>query len=211
MAKHIGRRLEKYIKAKIYGLKLKNRRFSIISNNCWGTFIYKQFGVPYQSPFINTLIYGPDYIGLLENLSAELLSKLTFIDKTQSKYREELIKAGYYELNYPIGLLDGRFELHFLHYEEESYARECWLKRCNRIDYSRLIVKFSDSNLFDRDMAERFEKLPFSNKVCFTAKPNPDLSSIVYLDAFKQRGAVIDEWKKYAKHYDLYQVINKLR
>ncbi|WP_375752232.1 DUF1919 domain-containing protein [Vibrio sp. HN007] len=210
MSDKLGRRLEKYVKSRIMRLKLTNIEFSIISNNCWGTFVYKQFDLPYQSPFINLLIYGPDYIALLEKLSPELLQKLTFISKEESKYKEELIKAGYYQLSYPIGLLDGKYEIHFLHYDNEDEARSKWLKRCNKINYEKLIVKFSDSNLFDDGMAKQFENLPYKNKVCFTAKPYENFQSIVYLDFFKGKEAVIDEWKKFWSSYNLYKVINQL-
>ncbi len=210
MLKRFGRRIEKYLKSKLMRFKISNQEFSIISNNCWGTFVYKQFDLPYQSPFINALIYGPDYISLLEELTPELLKKITFIEKDDSKYKQDLIEAGYYELDYPIGLLDGKYEIHFLHYEEVEDARNKWLTRCERINFDKLIVKFSDSNRFDQKMAERFDALPFENKVCFTSKPY-SFKSFVYIEHYKDQGAVVDEWKKGWKLYDVYKVINSLK
>ena len=70
----IGRNIEKYTKAKINRLRINQDDFTIVSNNCWGTFIYKKFGLNYQSPFINLLIFAPDYIELLENFSLNILN-----------------------------------------------------------------------------------------------------------------------------------------
>lgn len=82
--------LEKKLKSAIFRCRLKNHQFTIISNNCWGTFIYKKFGLPYQSPFVNLLIFAPDYIDLLENFSQNILRNITFISNQESKFVEEL-------------------------------------------------------------------------------------------------------------------------
>ncbi|HHS93529.1 MAG TPA: DUF1919 domain-containing protein, partial [Campylobacterales bacterium] len=65
------RQFEVYLKGKIHQLKINKHDFSIISNNCWGTFIYKKYGLPYQSPFVNLFIFADDYLKLLENFSPE--------------------------------------------------------------------------------------------------------------------------------------------
>ena len=125
----IGRKIEKYIKAKINRLFINKDDFTIVSNNCWGTFIYKKFGISYQSPFVNLVIFAPDYIELLENFSIETLNKLSFIEHKDSRHKEELMCLSLYDTDYPIGVLDNKYELHFLHYPSKKDAREKWLRR----------------------------------------------------------------------------------
>lgn len=207
----IGRNIEKYIKSKINHLRINQDDFTIISNNCWGTFIYKKFGLPYQSPFINLLIFAPDYIELLENFSPEILSKISFIEHSDSKHKDEMINLNIYGENYPIGILNNKYELHFLHYQSKEDAQDKWLKRLKRMNFDKLIFKFSDGDKFEENMAKRFDCLKFKNKICFTAKEFKDLKSVVNIDKFKDQDRVRDEWKNANKCFNIVKFINNLQ
>lgn len=206
----IGRNIEKFVKSKINRLFINKDDFSIISNNCWGTFIYKKYGLSYQSPFVNLVVFAPDYMDLLENFSIETLNKLTFIKHEDSKHKEELICLGIYQHGYPIGILDKKYELHFIHYPSENDARDKWLRRVQRININKLIFKFSDGDKFEHSMAKRFDDLKFKNKVCFLASEHPDLKSIVTLDKFRGTPRVYDEWKNSKKEFDVKKFINNI-
>lgn len=206
----IIRRMEKYIKATFNRLYIKHTNFSIISNNCWGTFVYKKFGLNYQSPFINLLIFAPDYIELLENFSNDLLYKLSFIKCEDSKHKDELISLGIYQTNYPIGILDEKYELHFLHYKTEEDAKNKWLRRVDRINFNKLIFKFSDGDGFEESMIKRFDDLDFKNKICFTSKKFEKFGSVIYLEQFNKQARVRDEWKVSKKEFDVLKFINNL-
>lgn len=204
------RNIEKKVKIEFHKLFLKQADFTIISNNCWGTFIYKKFGLPYQSPFINAMIFAPDYIALLENFSIEKLKKLTFIEHSESKFIDEMKRLDIYGKNYPLGLIDDKYEINFLHYTCKKETLVKWLKRCERINSEKLIFKFSDGDLFEDSMAHRFEALPFKNKICFTAKPFLDLKSNIWIEKFKSDSRVKDEWKHFEKHLNIYKFLNGL-
>ena len=206
-----GRKIEKYIKAKFHRLFINKDDFTIIANNCWGTFVYKQFGIPYQTPFVNLMLFAPDYIEMLENFSFEMLEKLEFIDQKDSKHKDELIRLGIFNGDYPVGLLDGKYELHFLHYRSVEDAKEKWFRRLKRINKKNLIFKFSDGDKFESAMAERFEKLPFKNKVLFSASEFPHLKSVVTLEKFRGGERVYDEWKNAKKEFNVAQFINNLK
>ena len=207
----IGRKIEKYIKAKINRLFINKDDFTIVSNNCWGTFIYKKFGISYQSPFVNLVIFAPDYIELLENFSIETLNKLSFIEHKDSRHKEELMCLSLYDTDYPIGVLDNKYELHFLHYPSKKDAREKWLRRVKRMNLNKLIFKFSDGDKFESSMAKRFEDLKFKNKVCFTSKEFKGLPSVTTLDKFKNSDRVRDEWKYSDKEFDVVKFINAIQ
>jgi len=204
------RKMEIFIKGKINRFKIKQDDFTIISNNCWGTFIYKKFGLNYQSPFINLLIFAPDYIELLERFSPDILNKISFIKHEDSKHKDELIKLNIYKNDYPIGILDNKYELHFLHYHSEEDAKDKWLRRVKRMNLNKLIFKFSDGDKFEDSMAKRFDDLYFKNKICFTSKEFPNLTSVVTLEKFKNKDRVSDEWKHSKKEFNIIKFINNI-
>jgi len=204
------RNIEKKVKSRINKLRLKQSDFTIISNNCWGTFIYKKFGLPYSSPFVNLLIYAPDYIKLLENFSEDIFKQdIYFIPKEKSKYIQEMKELGHYDTYYPIGIL-ANIELHFLHYKTEQEAQQKWIKRCNRINFNKLIFKFSDGNCFKDEYVYRFNSLKFKNKIFFSSKQYLELTSVVTLKKFKEKSKVIDEWKHSHKEFNILKFLNNL-
>lgn len=205
-----GRKIEKFVKSKVYRLFINKDDFTIIANNCWGTFIYKKFGITYKTPFVNLMLFAPDYIDFLENFSFELLEKLEFMDQKDSKHADELQRLGIFNGDYPVGLLDGKYELHFLHYRSQADARDKWFRRLKRINKNRVIFKFSDGDKFEDAMVERFEALPFKNKVLFTAKEYPNTKSVIALEKFKGTPRVHDEWKNASKEFDVVKFINTL-
>ena len=207
---NIGRNIEKYIKSKVNSLFINKDDFTIISNNCWGTFIYKKYAIPYQSPFVNLVVFAPDYIELLENFSIKLLKKISFIKQCDSKYVEELKSLGIYGSDYPIGILDNKYELHFIHYPSEEDAKYKWLRRVERINLNKIIFKFSDGDLFEDSMAKRFDDLNFKNKVCFVANKYDNLQSIVSLKKFVGQKRVRDEWKNSKKEFNVTNFINNI-
>ena len=191
--------------------QIKHYDFTIISNNCWSTRIYQNYGMGYFTPFANLFIYGEDYIKMLENFSLYNLKLKTFIKKDNSRFIHEVKKENLWDDNYPIGVLKDGTEVHFLHYKNEQDAKDKWTRRLKRINTDRIIFKFSDSSGVTPEHIERFDKLPFENKVCFTAKAYPHLKSVVYMDRFKNQEKVDLEWK-YSHHYfDLANIVNKMK
>lgn len=204
------RNTERKIKGLLNRMRLRNRDFTIISNNCWGTFIYRKFALPYQSPFVNLLIFTDDYLEMLESFSPDLFSTIRFITHEDSKHKNELTERGYFDLTYPIGVIGNRIEIHFLHYKTPDEAKHKWFERIKRINYDKLLFKFSDSEICSDEHIKRFDSLPFKNKICFASKPYPECKSVVYLPFFKEKHHVRDEWKHSEKQYDLVGLLNNL-
>lgn len=204
------RNIEKKLKGSINRLKLRQTDFSIISNNCWGTFIYKKFNLQYQSPFINLFIFSEDYFELLENFTPQLLESIRFIEHEDSKYIDRLKERGHFRLHYPIGIIGDSIELHFLHYEDKEDAKRKWEERVKRINYDKLLFKFSDSEGASDDMIRQFDALQFKNKICFAANPFADCHSVIHIPRFLGMGKVQDEWKHSEKYYNLSALLNAL-
>lgn len=160
-------------------LRLRNRRISIISNDCWGGRMCKFYNLEFNSPFIGLFIVGPDYVKLLEN--REWISRpLEFFDITESKWIDYLKSVN--QTSHPAARLQGTdIEIHFLHYPDQATAQAKWSRRVKRIDWNNAIVKFNQRDVCDDDLIRRFDRLPYPVKVCFTTHPVEGAESAVPL------------------------------
>jgi len=88
--------------------RLKNKDFSLISDNCNGGCILHDLGLKFNSPFINLWIELNDYIRVLQNLNYYLAidTKIEFMVNNE----------------YPIGVLGGDVKIHFVHYKSNKDA-----------------------------------------------------------------------------------------
>lgn len=188
---------------------MQNKDFTIISNNCWGGFLYQRLGLQYKTPFIGLYLFAPDYIEFLQDFKKNINSELKFIEANESKYKKILIENETFG-KYPIGIINNKIEIHFLHYESNEEASEKWKKRIKRINIKNMLVKFSDRDLCNPDLINRFDKLPFKNKICFTSKEYSDLDSVVVLDEFKDKECVENEWDYCYKYIDIIKMLNDL-
>lgn len=192
----MGLNIKKAIKKKIANYRkaqLINSDFSIISNNCWGSFTYQYFNLPYNTPFVGLFIFSPDYLELLKDLKGALDVEIGFISPANSKYKEILKMNGTYD-TYPIGVL-GEIEIHFLHYASEEEARTKWNRRKIKVNFENLVVKYSEKDLATDAFIVEFNSMDFERKVLLTAKKRC-LSSEVNLK--NERGVEIrNEWNSY--------------
>lgn len=195
-----------YSIVKVYRSKtIRNKTVSIISNNCWGGFMYQSCNLQYYSPFIGLFLFAPDYIKLLENLEENLKRKFIYINREQSKYKD------YLEKDFIIGVLEGTdIEFIFKHYHSIQEIESKWNRRLKRLHFSNMIVKFSDSDLCTPELIEEFEHLPFKNKVCFTAKPFPQYNTVKFMQEHSSLGHVINEWATSYKYFNFVKEANKL-
>lgn len=142
-----------------------NIQFCIISNDCWGAEMYKLLNRPFNTPFIGLMIMGPCYIKLLEDPQYYLNLPLKFVEK--SKYPEmQQSKSG---SKFPLGILgESGIEIHFLHYESKSEAKEKWERRLSRMDWNNLFLKYDcGKNYGNKELVEKFMNFPFLNKLVF--------------------------------------------
>lgn len=189
--------------------QLKFTDFTIISNNCWGGLVYQFFGLQYASPTIGLFMMDDDYIKFLENLDYYLSQPLAFISHVESKYREQLQKETTAKECYPIALLDD-VEVHFMHYRSVEDAQKKWEYRKTRINKDRLLVKMSQRSSNDLTILERFEKLSYKNKLCFTESEHMG-KGYVYIPELKRlniQGG--DETPFVMERVDLVELINSL-
>ena len=156
---------------------IKNKDFSIISNNCWAGRVYQYLDMPYLSPTAGLYFFAPDYIKFVSDLKRYLDTPLRFIPPEESKYYEEIKRRN--QTDKPIGILDD-VEIVFLHYKTKEEAEEKWNRRKERVNFDNIILKFSRMNLCTDKEIEAFCKIPFDNKFVFNTKKQVKYSSEIY-------------------------------
>ena len=110
--------------------------------------IYQELKLPYLTPTIGLYFYPEDYILFLQDLKYYTTeAKLTFTG--YSKYKDNTKKH-----SYPIGLLDGKIEIHFLHYKSTEEAFTKWERGKKKINWDNLFVKMDDRDGCGADGAD---------------------------------------------------------
>lgn len=160
---------------KIYRLlkkrKLKNKNFSIISNNCIAGIILHDLNLPFSTPTINLFIENYDFIQFAKNL--EEYSNGELIEKNSCA-------------NYPIGILKckvGEIEVHFLHYNSFKEAREKWVERVKRINYENLFLIMENPDV-STEIISAFNDLEYEKKVIITGAGYQNGSTIFRINNF---------------------------
>lgn len=154
--------------------RLKNTDFSLIASNCNGCILSHDLGLKFRSPFVNLWLYPGDFLKYLKNMDHYRNCDLEFITE-----------EGY---DHPIGKLDD-IVIYFQHYHSEEEARNKWMERTTRINKDNLYIIFTDTDGCTEDQLREFDSLPFKNKVVYTHKSYPDISSAVYIPGFESSDA----------------------
>lgn len=191
--------------------KLKYTDFSIISNNCWAGFAYQQFGLTYSTPTIGLGFVDNDYIKFLERLEYYLSLTPIFIDPKDAPDYDLRKKLRGSEIDYPVAKLDDII-IWFTHYHSSEEALEKWERRKKRINYNRLLIKWSQRYNQDPKLLYRFLDLPYKNKIAFveTSSPvnHPQVIRIPELAELNIKGG--DETKYTLKQIDIYTILNSI-
>lgn len=187
---------------------LDNKDFSIISNNCWGGVIYDIFGLPYKTPTVGSYFAADDYIKFVSNLHYYLSIEVEPLDIAVSKNRSIILEKG--DEGCPIGKLDD-IEIVFAHYPDIQNAVTKWNKRRSRVDFDNLIVKYNEQNGFSINNYHSFVKLPYKNKVFFTANKGCLTEDYcVFVEKYLEDGYVVDDIGYTKKNINLKMMLNSI-
>ena len=154
-----------------YRSRIKNNKdLTIICNNCLGGVLYHNFGMRFCSPFVNLMIPTSHYIELLVKINK--IADYEIIDITPAGNK------------YPIGLLNYKWELHFMHYKTYDEAYRKWKERCQRIDFESLYVVLVETHSARYSDLYAFDKLCIKNKIMLTSKPYPEFKCAFPIKGF---------------------------
>ena len=173
-----------------------NRGGSIISCNCFAGRIMQDLKMEYNSPTLGLYFMFPDYIEFLRNLDYYLKeAKIEFVKHSKYPLGDER-RADWSITHhwYPIGLLDGKVEIHFLHYHTEEEAASKWYRRASRVNYDNLFVIGMDQNRCTEQDIRDFEDIPFKRKIMFSSHDIADLKSNCFVKEFAGKESVGDPY-----------------
>ena len=144
--------------------RLKNKDFTIISNECTGAFMYRCLNMRLDSPTCDMTIGTYGFLHFCKHLK-EYLS-LPIEDPTEEDMKK------YPGCKVPIGILRGEnglpdVGLVFTHYKTLEEAREKWYRRRERVHYDNLFITVYWDPTAKEELLDEYEKLPY-NKVIFT-------------------------------------------
>lgn len=152
--------------------------------------MYKDFGLPFQSPYIGTFLVAPCFMKLVHDVKRITTSPLTFVERSRYDYINQLKE----NRPFPTGLLDGNVEIQFLHYASEDEAAEKWRRRVGRSHFNRVFLKLSaDKDLFTVQDLRTFDALSNSHKIAFSRNAHPDISSVVHIPEYVNDGCLMYE------------------
>jgi len=157
-------------------LVVSSTPFTIVSNNCWGAHIYRELRLPYCTPFVGLFIPPPCYLELLKDFDALIEAGLSFVPL--SRYQSVNDFRASRNLDYPIALLAGEVEVHFMHYKSREECLSKWQRRVERMvrPSDRCFFKFCDHDGATSDELRAFDSLPLRRKVCFVGNSEVPLS-----------------------------------
>ncbi|GAB4539749.1 MAG: DUF1919 domain-containing protein [Anaerolineales bacterium] len=203
------KKIKRQLESVIFRQRVKQKDFTIVSVDCWGSSLYQELGLPYNTPFVGLFFYAPCYITLLQNFASLLSEDIAFSNK--SKYAEANEYRATESHFYPIGLLGGAVEIHFLHYQTEEEAREKWRRRRARMNMENLFFEFSDRNLCVPEHLSAFDALPYPRKIVFTAARQPNIKSSVWLPVYQGKphiGNIYTHREQYKRYFDAANWLN---
>lgn len=196
-------RIARHLSGAIERSRLHDKSFAIISNNCWGYELYNALGREYNTPFVGVFFFAECYLRLLEDFETYLDADVAFI--TTSRHSPG-------PFNYPIGVLRGEIEIHFLHYSRQEEALGVWKRRVARLRKAvdagvPLFVKFCDRYNCTSGHIARFHALPFENKLSLGINAL-DTSTHLCQPELKDAGGdfVVDGVTLYWKRYHYFDV-----
>ena len=177
------KRIKKYI----------DKDVSIISSNCFAGRVMQDLGIEYNSPTLGLWMMPDDFPKFCANIQHYANTEIYL-----AKYSKN--ELGNYKMThakhpYPVGLLDEKLEIHFLHYHSIDEAISKWKRRASRINFKKIFMIASEQNGCTEDDIKAFDAIPHKNKIIFCSKPYP-YKSVVYIPEFEKLGYAGDPYKK---------------
>ncbi len=180
----------------------------ILSNNCIGAFLYKDYGLPYATPLAMLQIAPKDFILFCKNIDYYLSCALESAEITKEvKAAWWQVGGGDINLKFPIGKLGGEIIIFFQHSKSFEEAKADWNRRLarykntssevyiilNLMGYARV---FADKEL-SKNIFEEFLQIPHNKKILLhsnaqIATSYRDKAEIVFV------GEIQNSWFRFA-------------
>lgn len=197
----LQKNLRKMLVLKSQRKNLSNHTFSIIASSCNGGVITSELGEQFRTPTINLWFTAHDFIKLCENLKYYMSLE---VEEVENNF-----------CSYPVGRIDD-IMIYFMHYHTFDEAKDKWNQRKARINYDDLCFMMAQRDGCGDELVERFENLPYSKKVIFTANEYPQFKSSVFVEKYAVNGEVevLTDFvgmtkRKYDDYFDYVKWLNR--
>lgn len=164
----------RFIYRKCKRIGLKDKKLTIISNNCIAGIIYHDLGLKFNSPTINLFIKNKDFINFLEHFDYFVNCELEEFKTNEYDYPTGVLKSQVY----------GNVYIHFIHYDSFFDAKRKWDIRKKRIDMTNFFIIMELGIHTNQIMLEKFKKLDFKNKIAIINSKHINDDNIKYLDIY---------------------------
>lgn len=175
--------------------KLKNKDFTIISDNCWGASLYKQLGLKHKTPTIGLGMGKHGYLNFIEKLNT--CEATNFIKELDSSHCYPLIP----QVIYPVGKTS-LATIHFLHYKTYESAIRLFKIRYHTINWKNIFYKIDfEHDYYKPEHIQRWNDMKLPNSVAFYSKRvkkiwNGDIHNGVYIDKWeKETSYILDNFQ----------------
>lgn len=172
---------------------------SIISSNCFAGRIMQDLKMEYNSPTLGLWMMPDDFAVFCGDLKHYLSADIEIVEHSKNDLGEyKMMHPPKHP--YPVGWIDGKLEVHFLHYHTAEEALSKWKRRAARVNYDNLLLIGSEQNGCTEEDVKTFDAIPYPRKLYFCSKPYP-YKSVVYIPEFAKFGHAGDPYKKGHVYY----------
>lgn len=177
---------------------------SLFCNNCITGCVCHDFGMRFNSPTVNLIIKPTDYV--------EFLSKIEYYKDCEVKEYPE----GFSEYSCPVGILDNKVRIYFLHYNSFEEAKNKWENRCKRINLQNMYFVLSEKDGCSLSDLEKFDNLKnCRKKIAFVHKSYDEIQDIFVVSPDqnnKNEAITLTDWIGWfgKREYDVFNWIGWL-
>lgn len=129
-------------------ISLIENPITILSDDCWGGYVYHRLGLPFSSPLINIYWDRDEYARFIEK-------PLFYLDTDLKIETDGDISRGIYPVG-KIGTETDYVKMKFVHNIDFAEAREQWIRRKDRINPENLFVKMGFSASVGDENVKRY-------------------------------------------------------
>ena len=126
-----------------------HKRFTIISQNCFGGIVYHRLGLPFQSPTINSYLLGEDFCKLCERPRHYFAIDPVVADPNK-----------YPGISFPVLEIDD-IVIYCPHEVSGKAAKAAWVRRCKRVYFEKVIIIANTWDLLNEACVNRLLRVPF--------------------------------------------------
>lgn len=159
-------------------INLVENPVTILSNDCWGGFVYSSLNLVFSSPTVNTFIRPDSYAKFITN-------PFYYFSENMTVYREGDIREGLSPIG-QIGEGENRIYISFSHSVDYASAVKDWNRRKKRVNKENIFVKINyDSQQKDvEELFEVYDNLPYKKVFFYSRKTRNE--KVTYLPRFEK-------------------------